>query len=98
MGYEIFLYIAIISSVLFVALFIYLLRQTIKKRKEAQHKLFEQDLCSKCKYVRVKVTDYLSIETHCEILDQKVGSINRDLDEVVPFPCLECPFECYLPK
>ena len=33
---EIFLYLFIASSIAFIALFIYLLRDTIKKRREAQ--------------------------------------------------------------
>ena len=41
MGHEIFLYIAIISGILFIALFIYLLRQTMRKRKETQQETQE---------------------------------------------------------
>jgi hypothetical protein len=30
---------------------------------------------------------------HCEILDRKPG--NSNMDEIVPYPCLKCPFDSY---
>lgn len=30
---------------------------------------------------------------HCEIVDENHGF--KDLDDVVPYPCLKCPFDCY---
>ena len=94
MNNEIFLYLFIVCGVIFVALFIYLLRQTIRKRREAQEEMRKQDLCGTCKYC---CEDEHHV-AHCEILDNKVGSINRNMDEVVPYPCLQCPFDCYLQR
>lgn len=91
MGNEIFLYLFIICSIIFIILFIYLLRQTIKKRRKAQEEMRKQDLCGTCEHC---CEDKYHI-AHCKILDNKVGSINRNLDEVVPYPCLQCPFDCY---
>ena len=30
---------------------------------------------------------------HCEIVDKNNGL--KNMDDVVPYPCLECPFDCY---
>lgn len=99
MGNEIFLYLFIVCSVIFIALFIYLLCQTIKKRRKTQEEMRKQDLCGTCKHCwddfPMPLERYV---THCEILDNKVGAINRNLNEVVPYPCLKCPFDCYSRK
>lgn len=99
MGNEIFLYLFIVCSVIFIALFIYLLRQTIKKRREAQEGMQKQDLCKTCEHYwedfPMPLDRYIP---HCEILDRKVGFIDLNLDEVVPYPCVQCPFNCYLRK
>ena len=59
----------------------------------------KQDLCGTCKHCwddfPMPLERYV---THCEILDNKVGAINRNLNEVVPYPCLKCPFDRYLQK
>lgn len=34
--------------------------------------------------------------SHCDKVDEKYGF--KDMDECVPYPCLECPFNCYSPK
>lgn len=99
MGNEIFLYLFIACSIIFIALFIYLLRQTIKKRRKAQEEMQKQDLCGTCEHCwddfPMPLDHYV---THCEILDRKVGAINRNLNEVVPYPCVQCPFDCYSQK
>jgi hypothetical protein len=33
---------------------------------------------------------------HCEIADKSIGY--NTMNEVVPYPCLECPFNCYSKK
>lgn len=37
--------------------------------------------------------DYVS---HCEIVDKKIG-FNK-MNEVVPYPCVNCPFNAYKKK
>ena len=37
-----------------------------------------------------------NVISHCEIVDEKYGF--KGMDEYVPYPCLECPFNCYSPK
>lgn len=99
MDYRIFLWTGIIAGVLFLSLFIYLLYGTVKKRREAQEEMRKQDLCGTCEHCwedfPMPLERYV---THCEILDNKVGSINRNLNEVVPYPCTQCPFDSYSRK
>lgn len=99
MSNNIFLVVFIICSVIFIVLFIYLICETAKKRKEAQEEMRKQDLCRTCKHCwedfPMPPERYV---THCEILDRKVGIINRNLNEVVPYPCVQCPFDCYSRK
>ena len=37
------------------------------------------------------------VVSHCEILDEKKG-LSADMDSEIPYPCLECPFNCYKKK
>lgn len=99
MSNNIFLWSFIICSVIFIVLFIYLICDTAKKRKEAQEEMRKQDLCGTCKHCLEDFSMPLErYVTHCEILDRKVGAINRNLNEVVPYPCVQCPFDCYSRK
>lgn len=58
----------------------------------------EKDLCKTCEHYwldfPIPLERYIS---HCEILDDKY-SLSANMDEKVPYPCLECPFNCYSKK
>lgn len=60
----------------------------------------EKDLCKTCEHYWQDFPMPLDrVISHCEILDQKQGVLKDDImDEVVPFPCLECPFNSYKKK
>ena len=57
----------------------------------------EKDLCRTCEHYwldfPMPLDKYIA---HCEILDKTPG--NNVMDEVVPYPCLECPFNSYSKK
>ena len=57
----------------------------------------EKDLCKTCSHYWV---DYpFPIEQcigHCEIADVKIGF--GKMGEVVPYPCIDCPFNAYQKK
>lgn len=57
----------------------------------------EKDLCNTCEHhwydFPLPLDHYIS---HCEIVDERVGW--NKMDDVVPYPCLECPFNCYSKK
>ena len=57
----------------------------------------EKDLCKTCSHYWV---DYpFPIEQcieHCEIADEKIGF--GKMDEVVLYPCVDCPFNAYQKK
>lgn len=67
--------------------------------KEIELKLvgMKEDLCKSCEN---HWTDFPlpleQAESHCTIVDEKVGF--GKMNEVVPYPCLECPFNCYSKK
>ena len=53
-----------------------------------------KDLCKSCKHYWVDFPMPLKYAiSHCEILDAK--NINQDMNEVVPYPCVKCPFNKY---
>ena len=56
------------------------------------------DLCKTCKHYW---TDFpMPLEkaiSHCEILDEKCG-LEVNMDDIVSYPCLKCPFDCYTKK
>ena len=58
-----------------------------------------KDLCKTCEHYWVDfpmpLDRYIS---HCDILDEKYGLIGTIMDEKVPYPCLKCPFNCYIKK
>lgn len=56
-----------------------------------------KDLCKSCSNYWVDFPLPLEyIEYHCSIVDEKVGF--GKMDEIVPYPCIECPFNCYSKK
>lgn len=58
----------------------------------------DKDLCKSCKHYWVDfvVNPEKRYIARCEILDKKY--MDKELDEEVPYPCLECPFKCYVKK
>lgn len=57
-----------------------------------------KDLCKVCKRYWVDFTihpdkTYIS---HCEIVDEKYNF--KCLDDIVEYPCLECPFNSFIRK
>lgn len=57
----------------------------------------EKDLCKTCKHFWMDFPMQLDhCEAHCEIVDQKYTS--KTMDDVVEYPCLKCPFDCYSEK
>ena len=57
----------------------------------------DKDLCKTCEHYWVDFPLPLDhVENHCGILDTKGGL--KPMDDVVPYPCLECPFNCYKKK
>ncbi len=54
----------------------------------------DKDLCLTCEHFWQDFTTLDSNISHCDKVDEKYG----DMTEHVPFPCLECPFNCYSPK
>jgi hypothetical protein len=56
-----------------------------------------KDLCKTCSHLWF---DYpFPVEhcvAHCEIADAKIGF--GKMDEVVPYPCVNCPFNAYKKK
>lgn len=58
----------------------------------------DKDLCKTCQHYWQDFPLPLDhVESHCEILDEKYG-LSANMNEKVPYPCLECPFNCYLKK
>ena len=57
----------------------------------------QRDLCKTCEHYWQDFPMPLEqIISHCEILDKKPG--NKSMDEIVPFPCTECPIDGYSKK
>ena len=56
-----------------------------------------KDLCKTCKHFwldfPMPCDHYVS---HCDIVDKRCGM--KEMDEIVPYPCTKCPFECYSKK
>jgi hypothetical protein len=56
------------------------------------------DLCQTCEhYWKDFPMPLEEIISHCEILDEKHG-LEVNMDDIVPYPCLKCPFDCYSKK
>jgi hypothetical protein len=57
----------------------------------------KEDLCKTCENHWIDFPLPLEqAESHCIVVDKTVGF--GKMDEVVPCPCLECPFNCYSKK
>ena len=56
----------------------------------------EKDLCKTCEHHWYDFPMPFRYISHCEIVDERVGW--NKMDEVVPYPRLECPFNCYSKK
>ena len=60
--------------------------------------LEDKDICKTCDnywedFVVSPVKRYIS---HCSVADKKYGF--RKMEDVVPYPCIECPFNGYIKK
>lgn len=57
-----------------------------------------EDLCKTCEHFWRDFTSPLlyHVKSHCEIVDERYGY--DKMDEVVPYPCIECPFNSYSKK
>lgn len=56
-----------------------------------------KDLCKTCEHYWQDFPLPLEyVVSHCEIVDEKY--FNKDMNDIVPYPCLECPFNCYKKK
>ena len=56
----------------------------------------DKDICKTCEHYWLDFPLPLDrYVPHCEILDRKGGG---NMDEVIAYPCLECPFNCYSKK
>ena len=59
----------------------------------------DKDLCKTCKHYWTDFPLPLDrVISHCEILDEKYGLSAANMDEKVEYPCLKCPFNCYIKK
>jgi len=57
----------------------------------------KEDLCKTCEnYWTDFPLPLEQVESHCTVVDEKVGF--GKMDEVVPYPCFKCPFNCYSKK
>lgn len=62
-----------------------------------------KDLCKTCEHYwldfPMPLDNYVA---HCEIIDNKYGMFTageeHKMDEIVPYPCTKCPFDCYSKK
>ena len=54
----------------------------------------EKDLCKTCEhYWQDFPIPCDHVESHCEVLDKRPNL--GKMDDVVPYPCVKCPFNCY---
>lgn len=68
-----------------------------KKKDIDLRELQIKDLCLTCEhYWEDFPTPLVRIISHCVKVDEKYGF--KSMDEYVPYPCVECPFNCYSPK
>ena len=59
----------------------------------------DKDLCKTCEHYWIDFPMPLDhYEPHCDIVDKKHGYRADKFAELVPYPCLECPFGCYSKK
>ncbi len=58
-----------------------------------------KDLCKTCEHYWVDFPMPLDhYEPHCKIVDEKYNFSAEKFAKLVPYPCLECPFNCYKKK
>lgn len=61
------------------------------------YETLKQDLCKNCEHYWQDFPMPLEqVISHCEILDKQ--SSTKSMDDVVPYPCLKCPFDSYIKK
>ena len=54
-----------------------------------------EDLCKQCEHYWTDFPLPLDrVISHCSVLDKK--PIGQDLDDIVPYPCLQCPFDSFV--
>ena len=59
----------------------------------------KKDICQKCEnYWLDFPVPFECYESHCLIIDKDSRFIGKVMSEIVPFPCLECPFDSYVDK
>jgi hypothetical protein len=57
----------------------------------------KDDLCKSCEHYWQDFPMPLDrVVSHCEVLDRK-GSL-KEMNDVVPYPCLKCPFDSFNKK
>ena len=57
----------------------------------------DEDLCLTCvHYWEDFLCRWEYAVSHCDKVDEKYYF--KNMNEYVPYPCLECPFYCYSPK
>ena len=62
-------------------------------------KIRNKDICLKCKnYWLDFPVPFECYESHCLIIDKDSRFIGKIMSEIVPFPCLKCPFDSYMNK
>ena len=58
----------------------------------------QKDLCKTCEhYWKDFPMPLEQVISHCDILDRQVIK-HKSMDDVVPYPCLKCPFDSYKKK
>ena len=90
--------IGIVSMAFLLALMLYGAARLNPENKNTDNMEQEKkDLCKTCEHYWQDFPLPLDhVESHCEVLDGKTGL--GTMDETVPYPCVECPFECYRQK
>ena len=62
-------------------------------------KIRNKDICLKCKNYWLDFPEpFECYESHCLIIDKDSRFIGKIMSEIVPFPCLKCPFDSYMNK
>jgi len=56
------------------------------------------DLCKTCKnYWKDFPLPLDKVVYHCDVIDEKFCG-SKEMDDIVPYPCTKCPFDCYIKK
>lgn len=58
----------------------------------------DKDLCKTCEHYWIDflITPDKHYVPHCEKVDKKYGF--KNIDDIIPYPCLKCPFDSYKKK